>query len=108
MAGDVAIKVTATTLRENIEPDELIARWDASLFLIITTQDKKSLLLNWSSKVRALIEQSRIPGHEAARIEVSVGGIIANIGSVMESILPALEKELKSAHDGGNWISIQN
>ena len=106
-AGDVAIRVAATTLRENIEHGEMVARWDASLFLVITTQDKRSLLLNWSNKVKALIEQSRIPGQEAARIEVSVGGIIANMGAVMESIVPALERELKAARDGGNRISIQ-
>ena len=105
--GDAAIRVAATTLRENIEPGELIAKWDASLFFVITTQDKRSLLLNWSSKVKALIEQSTIPGQGAARIVVSVGGIIANMGADMESIVPALEKELKAAHAEGNWISIQ-
>ena len=106
-AGDAAVKVAATTLRENIQPGELIARWYAGLFLLITNLDKRALLLNWSSKIKALIEQSRVPGHESALMEVSVGGLVANMGTVTEMIIPALERELKEARDAGNRISIQ-
>ena len=106
-AGDAAVKVTASTLRENIQPGELIARWYAGLFLLITNLDKRALLLNWSSKIKALIEQSRVPGHETALMEVSVGGLVANMGTVTEMIIPALERELKEARDAGNRISIQ-
>ncbi len=107
-AADAAVKVAAATLRENLQPGELTARWDSGLFIVITTQDKKSLLLNWASKVKNLIEQSRISGYEGVLMEVSVGGVIANIGATLELIMPALEKEIKTAREAGNKISIQD
>jgi len=106
-AADAAIRVTASTLRENIQPGELIARWHAGLFLMITTLDKRSLLLNWSSKIKALIGQSKITGYDDAVLEVCVGGVVVNMGADMGMIVPALEKELRAAREASNKISIQ-
>jgi diguanylate cyclase (GGDEF)-like protein len=107
-ASQTAIKVAALTLRENLEPGELAARVDGGLFMVITNMDKRSILLNWAAKIKALIEQSQITGFDTAKMEVCVGGVIAGVGEISSIVLSNIEKELKNCRESVGNISIRD
>lgn len=105
-AADATVKVAAKTIRENLQTGEIAARWDAGLFLLVTGVDKKAVLLNWANKIKALLEQSTVPGYDALIIKVCLGGSIINVGDRFEPTLQKLECSLKSARSTINSLCV--
>lgn len=103
-----AVRIAAKTLLENLQPGELAARWDAGLFLLITGLDKKSVLLNWASKTKALIERSQVPGYDTLSLKVCVGGLVATVRERYETLILDLENELKTSRSTNNNLSIHD
>jgi len=105
-AADATVQVAAKTILANLESGELAARWDAGLFLLVTGLDKKAILLNWASKIKSLIEHSRVSGVEALQIRICVGGLIANVGDNFDATLQKLESALKNSRSATNGLSM--
>lgn len=108
-AGNTALQVSAKTLSVNLSPDDVAGRWFGGRFLVLTNTDNKSLLLNWAHKLKALIEQSDIPGFEDIHLQANVGGIQLRPDEPLEWIESRLEEQLRISRSGRNsGISIQS
>jgi diguanylate cyclase (GGDEF)-like protein len=105
--GNAAIKVIAKTILENLQPGDLIARMGGGLFMVITTIDKKSILLNWANKLNLLVQQSIIPEQEELFLKVGIGGLIVKTGENIDLIHQGLEEELKNSMHVAISISIR-
>ena len=107
-AGDMTLKVIGKTLSENMQPGDIVGRLDGGLFLIITQLDKKFLMLNWASKLKNLIHQSAIVGHEKLTMEICISGLIASLGESLDTVYNTLEEELKKSREISMNVSIRD
>lgn len=105
--GNTAIKVTAKSILENLQPGNLMARMNGGLFLVITHMDKKTLLLNWANKLNLVVQQSTIPDHDDLFLKIGIGGVITKSGEDVEIIYKDLEEELKNSRNVAINISIR-
>jgi len=105
--GNLAINVIAKTLSENMQPGDLVGRLDGGLFLIITHLDKTSLMLNWATKLKALLLKSTIMNLENLVMNIYISGLITPIGERLETIYNILEEELKLSYNVPTNISIR-
>ena len=105
--GNMSLKAIGKTLSDNIQEGDIIGRLEGGLFIIITRLDKKSLMLNWSSKFKASIEKLTIVGHESLSMKICIGGIITHLGETLDNVYHMLEEELKISRDVPINVSVR-
>lgn len=105
-AADEALKIAAATITNNLQEGDLLARWDGGIFLTIINTTKKSMLLNWAAKLKALVTQSTVRNYEDISLDVYVGGLIFK-SDEPDLLYRALNEELKNAQISLNGISIK-
>ncbi len=107
-AANDAIKVTARTVVENLDPGDLAARWYGGRILIVSRMDKKAALLNWASKIKALILQSTIDQEEEEiPLKVCIGGLVAQKGENVNLVHQSLESALRASYTSTANINIK-
>lgn len=105
--ANMSLKAISRTLSSNIQEGDIIGRLEGGLFIIITRLDKKSLMLNWATKLKASIEKISIAGHETLSLKMCIGGIITPLGESLDAVYRQLEEELKISRDVPSNISIR-
>ncbi|WP_378957230.1 diguanylate cyclase domain-containing protein [Pelosinus sp. sgz500959] len=106
-AGNMSLKAMGKVLSDNIQEGDIIGRLEGGLFIMITRLDKKSLMLNWSNKLKSSIEKVIIPGHESLSMKICIGGIITPLGESLEDIYHILDEELKVSRDVPINVSVR-
>ncbi|EIW17891.1 MULTISPECIES: GGDEF domain-containing protein [Pelosinus] len=109
LAGDMTLKAVAKILFENKQhPNNIICRWDSSLFFILTNFDKKFLMLNWATKVKNLLQALTVPGYNTLSPMIYISGVITPLGENLDVLYIALDEELKNSYHSGSNISIRD
>jgi diguanylate cyclase (GGDEF)-like protein/PAS domain S-box-containing protein len=108
-AVNETLKVAARTIAENVESGDIVGKWlGGLLILVLTNSDRKSMMLNWANKIRALIQQSSVPGYEGLNIKICIGGIVTHTGEDIKLVLQTMEEQLKLSRNEHMSISIRD
>lgn len=105
--GNLALRVSGQTLLANIETGDTLGRWYGGRFIVLTSANRKSTLLNWATKLKVLLEQSTIPDYDEITLKVNVGGISQQGEDAPENVLYRLEGQLRKSRLAANNISIE-
>lgn len=105
--GNLALRVAGQTLLANIETGDTLGRWYGGRFIVLTSANRKSTLLNWATKLKVLLEQSTIPDYDEITLKVNVGGISQQGEDAPENVLYRLEGQLRTSRLAANNISIE-
>lgn len=109
LAGDMTLKAIAKNLFDNKQhPNNIICRWDSSLFFVLTNFDKKFLMLNWASKIKNVLQELTVPGYNNLSTTIYISGVISPLGENLDNLYVALDEELKNSYQSGNNISIRD
>lgn len=106
-AGTEAIKLVARLLKETINAGDILARWAGGVFLVVTNFDRKSVLLNWASKIKAVVEKSQLKENQSSELRICIGGTIAKVGDDVAEAYRSLQEALTASRETSNGISIK-
>ncbi|HMM20115.1 MAG TPA: sensor domain-containing diguanylate cyclase [Selenomonadales bacterium] len=105
--GNRMLKVAGQTLLANTPKGGVAGRWYGGSFVLLTDIDRKGVMLNWGTKLKALIEQSSVPECDEVRMKVNAGGIIQENPVPLEMAVRRLEDQLRQSRlSGTNKICI--
>jgi diguanylate cyclase (GGDEF)-like protein/PAS domain S-box-containing protein len=105
--ANAALRVMARTIAANLEPGDLVGRWYGGLFLVVSRMDKKTVMLNWANKIKALVQQSKVEDGGDIPLKVCIGGVFARRGENANLAYQALEGVLKSSRAASGNIVIR-
>jgi diguanylate cyclase (GGDEF)-like protein/PAS domain S-box-containing protein len=107
-AGNLLLRVVATTLSGNVEMEEgsFVCKWYGGSFVVVMNTNRISTLLNWANKLKLILEKSNVPGFEDENIKVTIGGISVQPGEVISEVLKRLGEQLQVSKSQSSGISI--
>lgn len=106
--SEALLKASALTLTKNVQDGDVAVRWESSRFMLIVKTGSKSMLGNWAAKLKTLVEQSSVPGHEDAIIRVNVGGLLRLGNEKPENLYRELEAQLCTCRTEQRQVSLRD
>jgi diguanylate cyclase (GGDEF)-like protein len=102
-AGDTVLMSTASALRRQLRPTDLLARWGGEEFLCLLSQVDDEALLQKAESMRSLIEvtATQVAG-KAVCVTISLGVVLArSCDRSIEELIDAADRALYMAKTGG-------
>lgn len=105
--GDSVLRMVAQTLINSLRPGDVVCRWGGEEFLALIKGIKTSDLISVGERMRSLVEQSFLDGHDGQlRCTVSLGATMANKEDTVDSLVLRADRLMyKSKQDGRNRVS---
>lgn len=106
--GDEVLRVAATTLRSNLRPLDLIARWGGEEFVIVATGLAEESLRLFAERLRSLVERCEIgrPTHDL-RVTASIGCTVAREGETWSELTARADRLMyESKERGRNRVTL--
>jgi diguanylate cyclase (GGDEF)-like protein len=100
-AGDQALAAMAATARRALRPSDALCRFGGEEFVAVLPQADRSGSLAAAERIRAAVEQLRMPNLPDVRMSVSVGVASFVAGASVEDMLAAADKALYQAKASG-------
>ena len=102
LAGDEALKSTATVIKENIRTTDNISRWGGEEFAVVLGECKLEEGLVIAEKLRAEIEQAEINFYQDGRpMTVSIGVAERHESDTKDGLMKRADKALYNAKESG-------
>ncbi len=105
--GDVVLKMVSRTLANALRPNDSLARWTGTEFVVILPDVGHTNIESHAERLRALVAQSSREASQG-RIEaaVSVGATATSAGDTVKIVMGRLEKLLATSREqGGNRVT---
>ncbi|OGT84450.1 MAG: hypothetical protein A3H91_05630 [Gammaproteobacteria bacterium RIFCSPLOWO2_02_FULL_61_13] len=112
LAGDQCLRAVATTLRDNLRPSDLLARFGGEEFCILVGCDEPRESMTVAERLRQSVEQQQIKNRDGSplpSVTVSIGLAQLRPDDSLESLLERADKALyKAKKKGRNRLMVDS
>lgn len=108
-AGDLVLKTISNTLKKNIRPSDMVARWGGEEFVGLFTDLNSGNLEMIAKKMIALVRNSEIMFSDGFLMTktISIGATLVKTGDTLEGIVKRADELMyKSKNSGRNMVTL--
>ena len=103
-AGDLALTTVVGIIRENIRRTDMLIRMGGDEFLLVMPDIADQAFGDKLNQIQEKIHATKVPGYSQLRISVSIGGVLSNSGSTVESAIRKADQFMYQAKTCKNMV----